>query len=1062
MSLIVCPHAGLGGLVDQLLGELTPDPSAYPLRPLPLVTPSVQFRDWLQVAIARRRGICMGLEFLMAGDLISRVARLAPAPSQSVWSKDELLWRILPRVDRFAGFLGIEDPTPRDRLAVATLLADQLDQYGHYRPEWIAKWQAGKSVLRGAPSAAERATEHWQRDLWRELDSELSALGAEHPAQQSARLYEDTAFRQKLARAFPKIFIVGTGTLDPLLVRVLRLLSDAGCGVRVDVVLPSLGYLGHLRHRTRLIEQDVDAIEMPAGHPLLESMGRHAVGSFLLLGELDENYAHWPDEDPESETGGTLLGTLQADIRNLRAPSPAVSDKSLRVHSCFGPRREMEVLRDEIFRAFRDLPDLRPEEIVILAPSLELYAPLAAGILEQGGQLPIRLTQIPAAEQNPAATALLALLDLAGTAFETSRLMELLQLDAVCQRLGVEPGSEEQERLRDLLRQSGQTRGLDGPETPGTWSCSRDRVISGRWFGGEDEAAYPDSDFALPVADELGGHDGLRARFVEWHAAVARTMAAWQTEAVPAIWGDRLSLACDELLGPADDADFRMGVQSTLGFLTGLACGEKIDAGALKDWLENEWSEALRRSPVSGRITFGTFKQMQNIPCRVLAFVGMNEGTFPRQNRSPAWDLLRCDPRPWDRNPRVDDRQLFLDALLTPSDRLIITAPNRNVRTGKSEPFSLCVDELLRVAGAMTGGHLPVIEHPLQPFSADYFPSPGGAASLPPSFDAAAAGVCASLRCGAENASGMPFWSPDSSAADAPPDGGMITVSQLVEFWKNPARSFLREESIFLLRRDEDPEALDRSPLTLEGLGLWSAKNALLNSIVSGTPSPGCTKARLAADRVLPPGALGEQRWTLVAKVAIPVGEAARKLSGDGLPVDLTCDGIRLTGRLPRTSDGRGLLSYRAGKFSDASDVITPWIHAVIAAAAGTPLETFLIDDESGGQPRIREAIDQEAAGRHLASLLRGFLAGRTRPLCFAPAASSAIAKALNGDEQDTPAAVAAGRADWEEKSSHATGEGHEAAAALAWRDLDPFAFSDEWLRWAREIALPLENWRTL
>lgn len=682
MSLLVRPHTGLKGLVDHLLGDLTPGATGHPLQPLPLVTPSVQFRDWLQVAIARQRGICMGIDFLMTGDLITRVGRLAPSHPLGAWSKEELLWKILPRVSHYAGFLGIEDAAPRDRLAIATLLADQIDQYGHYRPEWIARWKTGQTVLRGQPSPSEKAAEEWQRDLFRDLDDELSSLGEEHPALQAMRLREDPVFHEALACAFPRIFVVGTGTLDPLLVRVLSLMSKAGCDVRVDVVLPSLGYLEHLRRRPRLIEQDVEAMEMPEGHPLLESMGRHAVGSFLLLGELDENYSHWPEADPEPDQGTSLLETLQEDIRNLRTPSPSADDESLRIHSCFGPRREMEVLRDELLRAFRDIHGLRPEDVVIVAPSLDIYAPLATGVLEQGGLLPVRLTQMPASEQNAAALGLLALLELTGTSFETSRLLEILQLEAVCQRLGIASDSEELERLRDLVRQSGQTRRLDDAETPGTWAFSRDRVIAGNWFGNEDEIPYPDKGFALPVADDLGGDHEIRTRFVEWHAALARTLSLWLSDATPAEWSKRLRSACEELLGPPDDPDFLVAVQSTIGYLAGIDGAEKIDAGALRNWLQGEWGEKLRRTPVSGRITFGTFKQMQNIPCRVLAIVGMSEGSFPRQNRSPAWDLLRCDPRPWDRNPRVDDRQLFLDALLTPSDRLILTAPNRNIRTG--------------------------------------------------------------------------------------------------------------------------------------------------------------------------------------------------------------------------------------------------------------------------------------------------------------------------------------------------------------------------------------------
>src|SRR5204862_351120 len=102
-------------------------------------------------------------------------------------------------------------------------------------------------------------------------------------------------FLESLKRAFPRLIVVGTGALDPLLVRVLQLLGKASCEVQAHLALPSLGYLGELRRLPPASAQDPEEIEMRDGHPLLVSMGRHAVGSFLLLGELDENYTHWPE-----------------------------------------------------------------------------------------------------------------------------------------------------------------------------------------------------------------------------------------------------------------------------------------------------------------------------------------------------------------------------------------------------------------------------------------------------------------------------------------------------------------------------------------------------------------------------------------------------------------------------------------------------------------------------------------------------------------------------------------------------------------------------------------------
>ena len=48
------------------------------------------------------------------------------------------------------------------------------------------------------------------------------------------------------AAAFPRLFVVGLGTLDPMLVRILRLLGESGAEIATHAVLPSLHYLDDL------------------------------------------------------------------------------------------------------------------------------------------------------------------------------------------------------------------------------------------------------------------------------------------------------------------------------------------------------------------------------------------------------------------------------------------------------------------------------------------------------------------------------------------------------------------------------------------------------------------------------------------------------------------------------------------------------------------------------------------------------------------------------------------------------------------------------------------------
>ena len=260
------------------------------------------------------------------------------------------VWHLLPHIGQYAARLGVAEPSPAERLALALLLSDQFEQFALFRPEFIDGWSRGQSIANKNWIDQDRESEDWQRGV---VDpggrgSEFHGPFPCPPVPESGAAFKGCCIQGEAWKvAFPKLFVLGTGSLDPLLVRVLGLVADAGCDVEAHVVLPSLSYLGDFRKAPPPCEQDPETIEMLAGPPLLVSMGKHAIGSFLLLGQLDENYANWPENNVETGSPApTLLRRLQADIRSLDLPGRAIEmkadDASVRVHSCFGPRREME------------------------------------------------------------------------------------------------------------------------------------------------------------------------------------------------------------------------------------------------------------------------------------------------------------------------------------------------------------------------------------------------------------------------------------------------------------------------------------------------------------------------------------------------------------------------------------------------------------------------------------------------------------------------------------------------------------------------------------------------
>ena len=1048
----VFPYTSANDLLEELVSHLSEKRDSNPLTPLKVVVPSVHFRDWLQIKLARKLGICMGIEFSMPQDFVTEVFAVADIPMFCEWSKRRLEWSVFEHGQNFPG-VGAASSV-RDRFAMARLVADRLDQYGHFRPEMFEAWSQGNAFLQ---KPDHRAEEVWQRDLWSNLYEKIGNTPGLLP-----QLLSNPAAAAKFQEAFSAVTVIGSGTLDPLLMKTLGILSASGVGVSVHVILPCLGYLAdiHKRNQNDILplpdsSSDPEDFELGAEvqtNPLLVSMARHAVGTFVLIGENGDQYENWPDPcDLALESNpDTLLKHIQQGVR-ANSPYAKVdglkADSSLRIHECYGARRELEVLRDELLRAFAEIKDLKPEDVLIAVPSLEDYAPLVPAVFyTKENPLPVRLTELPASEGDEILEGLLAILELAhGGRGRASEVLDLMQLRAVREALGVGEDEGKVEFLADKLRESGITQGIADSPQPGSWEFSSDRLVAGMFFGPQEPDPVVTSGFHLPVADSMGANFSESETFLEWFTALRSTLNEWQKPVAPREWSERLRSAAGALLKGEEE---RMGdANRILKFLAELEVATLVDVAVILDWMSSEVEEGNRRAPISGATPFGRLKQLHNTPCRVLALVGMQNDNFPSRTTSPSWDLLRAQPKIWDRNARVDDRQMFLDSVLAPTDRLIITASTQNIRTNKKQPLSTCMDELLAVAATLgVERKALVLEHPLQPFSKKYFEDAG---NLQKPLGEGSARLAEKIHFAEKPKS--PLWSGEVGTQPSIPDE--ITLESLVAFWKDPAKAFLKAQGIAIPFEEDDDKELDRAVLSVNPLDSWKIKDAMMHEWIEGSGNMDFLKAKLRADRGLPPDSLGEKTWRSTKAVVEPIATQIASVKGSHLPleVEVQITGLshKVTGSVLLNAGADALIAYRAGKIDDAKYFLAPWIMSNLAAAANHPLPTLIFDETTDAVPKQKSDIPPAEALEHLKMLVEGFLQGQCRPLCYAPMTSHIL---IQCEEKAAK--------EWaKDDERFGSGEGQKETSRLAWRDRDAFENIDDWIVWKDAVAQPLKTW---
>ena len=1066
-------------LLDDLVDSLGRPGSAAGVV-VPVLMPSLPLVDRTKAALARRHGVAMGVAFLLPSSFIEHMAQLVGLDSvHPSWRPQGLAWRLVPLLAAM-----VEDgDTPRLRAACADTrarhalardVADRFDQYLYFRPEMIAAWDRGKA-WDGLPESAQ-GDETWQRDLWRRLSDGL----ADHP-HPAVRLRDlVTRIHAGHGDLPTSLEVLATGPLPPTLLPLLRALATR-TRVCLRALLPSTEYLGDLRAgRTQMrAGQPVDLAW--EGHPLLSHLGKQAVDSFRSFEEAlvteGQEYDVITLPEPRSDT---LLARLQADIRAARQPGaattvpPGTPDRSVRVHRCHGARREVEVVRDELLDAFGSLPDLRASEVLILAPQLDIYGPLAEAIVRDGDpSLPLRLAERRIDRSDPLMRGMHTLLRVAAGRVPLSEGLALLALPAVTARLeslGTDPAT-----LADRVRASGITWGLNaahrraldaGDQGTGTWREGLDRLLAGVWLGDADTALDAHHRPALPVSGDLGADPATLSASLDWLDGLVCLLDDWQREASPGQWADRLDQALDQVLAAGDDRLDSTTAVDLVGQLraaeTDHACDVDMDAAAVADWLDQVAQEEVRAvSRVGGNMAMGGFKPMRAIPCRVLAIMGLHDAAFPRRARAPAWDLLAAAPRRGDRDPVREDRQLFLDALLAAADRVIVTATARNIRSNKDEPLSACVDEFLRVAAA-TVSERPTLQettyrdliedHPLQPFSAVCFTGPRA------SFDTGHLEIA--RACQQRQAEAAPFQAGvfEPPAAGQPAD---LELHEMIRILKDPWSAWLGSLGVEIPQAGDDPFALDREPVAAPaGLHRWQLQTEVIDAVLAGRTT--FLKERLTADRLLPYGALGTAMGRQTVQEAESLARRALHEAGGRLqPLRLVYrDGCPpVAGNIAVTRDRRlHVLVKPAELKATPHHRLDVWVRATFAAACDMRGDTVVVSKD-GQRARVDRwpPIAPDQARAALDHLLHLCAHAQRHPLLFGPKTSFAVFDAGQRQVNETDRAMQA----WHQQPQGPPGEGDSASAQLTWRDRNPFAAEifDEWRRVAAAVFGPVESW---
>ncbi len=623
-------------------------------------------------------------------------------------------------------------------------IADIFDQYLVYRPDWIAAWEANEPTL---PPNGDKLnqSQRWQPLLWRALiEFNANTLGKSqyHRANLHQALFDALDDPTTSMAALPsRLFVFGISSMAPQTLDVLHYLAK-----RIDVIMLNLSPCQHywgdivdprLRARMALQYANKQKLEvewedkLEVGNPILANNGKMGRELLDLMLELPEQHTDFNLDCYQEPGTDSMLCGVQNDILELSTRGQslgpdaalylslygrrllAATDDSITVRSCHSPLREVETLHDHLLELLSkpasngDVP-LAPKDIVIMMPDVAAYAPYIDAVFsaKQGSHyIPYAIADRGAAQESPLIASFLHLLNINQSRFGLTDILSILEVPSVLRRFELD--DDALNVIKRWLDQAGVRWGRDKQSRAehqlpafeqNSWSFGIKRLILGYSFA-DDSPIYQHTLAVNGIEGQTAQALGKLLDFIETLDALRENLSQTcslveRISQLEALLIDFYEVDDDEQV---QQQEIRDGIVKLSEELTEAGHSTPLPIEVLQNWFNSRLSESrVGQRYLAGNVNFCTLMPMRSIPFKVVCLLGMNDGVYPRVQHPVGFDLVaQMGPRKGDRSRRLDDRYLFLEAILSARQQLYISYIGNSERDDSERIPSMLVSELL-------------------------------------------------------------------------------------------------------------------------------------------------------------------------------------------------------------------------------------------------------------------------------------------------------------------------------------------------------------------------------
>ncbi|MEA2012112.1 MAG: exodeoxyribonuclease V subunit gamma [Verrucomicrobiota bacterium] len=1029
-----------------------------------VVVQSRGMAQWVNYMIAEKNGISTNIDFPFPKNFIYRnifgirgysVNEIPFMPEIMTWQIIDVLPKLLKEekelFSELQNYIGGSNSINLKTLQIAEKIAGIFDQYLTFRPSGIMEWDNADSA-KNKTTPKEFRKKTWQKRLWQEISKNypnphLPALVAKMSNLNASNIPK-------------KISLFGFSSMPPLHFEIFAKLSEI-TNIDFYYLNPTRSFVeDNFSEKETLRAQEKDnALYMDTQNQLLASLGKQGRDFFSEIIRAGYSATKFHEQEcfvdivPEN-----LLKSIQGDILELKEPrridpngekdEQKDGDKSIQIHCCHSRMREIEILYNNLLNMFDESENkLMPKDIIVMTPDIQAYTPYIEAIFKSrrynSRYIYSTIADRGYTEENQEAIAFLQILKLMNSRFKVNDVIDIFETESVYRKFDF--SESDLETLRDWLSENHINWGIDEDFlkqklseceyfSENSWNDGLKRMLLGYAMKQNKKNPIYDNknSHTLPYDKIEGGSAILLGNFAEYAKRLFKFQKQCSLERTPESWqGLMQEILSSFFLETKESAEginiVSKSITAAISHIMRADFSKNCNIEVISAFLEKNMQEKSSHAGfLRGGVTFCKLLPMRSIPAKVICIIGMNDGEFPRQAQKLSFDLINQFPQKGDRNVREDDKNIFLESILSAQEKLYISYIGKDIKDNTKIPPAVALSELCDYIEAnyklKNEKENPIldqiiVEHPLQPFSLQYFNQTNKKLFSYSQTDLTAAEKNIKKRNKIDSLYNKPRLYISERLSEPSEEFLKVSDKSLYSFFKNPCAYLLRHRLDLNYKLWEEIELQDRERFSITpGLDSYKIDNMILEKIIeTGKPSDSIKRDILTfmtASGELPVGEWGKsvfnEQYTDVAEYANKI-YSEHSIKTEAISEEVMLEPFSLNFQLDNLflDDAQIVCKYAK---DTPKYLLEAWIkHLILNTLEYEKLPKKTILYLKKEKTYIFNEISIYKAKENLSLLLNFYWKGLKAPLPFFPKTSMEYARKLkrtNSDEKAMESAI--------------------------------------------------------